>query len=355
MLNTDDFKKVITKLGLPVPSSERLNKILEVCGPSITDKINLANYGDPAAEEYVTTVLKCASSFCESTLRSALLSHSFEEIFRVGMAQGPIFFRALNAISKKSGDASNARTYLLAYFKEIEPIVVASDPDRLPNMVRSKIQNNVPNSVGSDARSASTVQSSVKTVAQDIKIRPQYVEPTVRSAPEEKLQVSKLQKEYGSYHAYGSKYALCFGEGLAADGKTHIINIDGAPAVNPRQYDWSRKIALQLTMEEMYRFLAVLQIKIASVKFMGHGKNHDKSFMFSVQEGNYFASLSQTERQTMSIQISAPSGIAISTMLLKQIYLNAPHLKNSTIEEMLCTLVKMDLAAIEKNSTKTAA
>lgn len=368
MTTSNSFHSLISKLGHPIPANERLSLIIETCGSTFTENLQRAAMGDVDADNYVKTVLKCASKFCETTLRNAALSHSFREILTVGLSQGSTFFRALNTLAKNEDEADVALTYMMNHFETID-ILPTSDPDRLPNMSQfypSKDDLIIP-AIEMVAESA-ILKKDVPPVhiiepilTQQVQVKKPQPQPQPQRPPqpqpEHDASPLKTNREYSSCHAYGTQYAMCFGEGLAADLKTHILNIDGAPAESPRKYDWSRKIAVQLTMEEMYRMLAVLQLKLASVKFMGHGQQHDKILSFTAQPENgcYYATLGQTGRKTMSVQISAGVGVSISTMILKQIFLNSPHLSKCTIDELLNTIVKLDIAAIEHKNRLVAA
>jgi hypothetical protein len=73
-----------------------------------------------------------------------------------------------------------------------------------------------------------------------------------------------------SVHVYGQKAALCF-EPTLTRSNVPTITLDAAVARGQRQYDWSSKIRLQLTRQELPVAAAVLLGFRAKCEFKNHG------------------------------------------------------------------------------------
>lgn len=277
-----------------------------IIGEKFVRELDAALTGDLESLESIKCILKATSDFTISVLEGCGLPSSTVSILALLMTEKQIFLRAVKALTDEN-EAEGAKAYLSQQFRAV---------DNGPSSLTGELANDLRNG------NASVLN----------------VEPT-----------------YYSHHAYGSKFAFCFGAGLAADKKSQVLNIDGAPATGVRKYDWTRKIAMQLDMEEIYRLLAVLQLKSEFARFANHGPNRDKTFTIRVQpkDGVFFATLSQNSRNNMSVQIPVTAGITISIILLRQIFEAYPHLDRSSLGELLETVVQMDRLSDEANKASS--
>ncbi len=119
----------------------------------------------------------------------------------------------------------------------------------------------------------------------------------------------------------------------------HTIQIEGALVLEGgqrKEFDWRNKIVVQLTVQEAYLALALLERFIPIVKFDGHGYAHDKSLHMSVQESHYFVRVMQRGRAAVAVPVRAADAVPIQALLYKQLIANEPHLR---IEDV-CTMVE---------------
>jgi len=86
---------------------------------------------------------------------------------------------------------------------------------------------------------------------------------------------------------YGGKSALTIEEDIT-QGEFHTVAIDAAMATGPRQYDWGKKIRIQLTRQELPATLAVMLGFNRSVEFKNHGTENNKGFSFEDQGDKVF-------------------------------------------------------------------
>ncbi|MFD2274245.1 hypothetical protein ACFS07_33140 [Undibacterium arcticum] len=126
----------------------------------------------------------------------------------------------------------------------------------------------------------------------------------------------------------------------------------GAKASGIRTYSWDKKIGIQLTQAEIFTVLSVLFFYACKkVSLEGHGPRHDKTFSIENQGGHFFFfKISQLGVGTFALPISGADAIPISTMLLKQIRLNAPHLSDTMILAMISNAVAIDTGNASEKS-----
>lgn len=155
---------------------------------------------------------------------------------------------------------------------------------------------------------------------------------------------------YYSFHIFGSSAALCISEARTRKGNQHTVQIEGAIALGGaggrRAFDWPNKITVQLTVQECYQVLALLENKLRSLKFDGHGREHDKSLRIEFQDSHYFVRLIQRNRTAVSVPVSAVDAIPIISLLYKQLLANEPHLTVSHIQAMTDRLASMTGATL---------
>lgn len=148
---------------------------------------------------------------------------------------------------------------------------------------------------------------------------------------------------YYSSHVYGKKGALCFSEGQTRIHNRATINVEGAVVLDgpSPQFDWRSKVIVQLTPEEMFLVLAVLNGRLDKVIFAGHGVAHDKMMEMHGQQNNYFVRLVQKGRVPVSVPILAMHALNLTSLLFQQIKSNHPHLSVEQMRVMEDQLVRM--------------
>lgn len=158
---------------------------------------------------------------------------------------------------------------------------------------------------------------------------------------------------YYSFKVFGQAAALCFSEAKTRIGGLHTVQIEGAGVLSggsSRRYDWPNKIIVQLTPQEAYQLLALLEHHIGEVKFDGHGQRHDKALHIEMQGNLYFVRLFQKGRAAIMVPVRPAEAMPLISLLYKQILLNEPHLDISAVQQMVLRMGTM----IEAPSTRKA-
>lgn len=160
-------------------------------------------------------------------------------------------------------------------------------------------------------------------------------------------QSAPAEPPYYSFKIFSSTAALCVAEATTRAERKHTINIEGAVALvssgGRKAFDWANKIVVQLTVQEAYLVLALLENKIRSLRFDGHGTKHDKSLQVEFQESHYYFRLTQRGRAAVAVPIRAVDSIQIVSLLYRQLLANEPHLQIEDMRTMVDRIAKMTL------------
>jgi hypothetical protein len=149
---------------------------------------------------------------------------------------------------------------------------------------------------------------------------------------------------YYSFKIVGTGAALCIAEAQTRATKQYTVNVEGAialPGAGPKTFDWPSKIVVQLTVQEAYQTLALLENKLPAVKFDGHGPKHDKSLHIEFQQSHYFVRVFQRGRQAIAVPIRPVDAISFKSLLYKQLLRNESHLRIDDIKAMLDQMASM--------------
>lgn len=150
---------------------------------------------------------------------------------------------------------------------------------------------------------------------------------------------------YYSFKIFGSSAALCVAEATTRAGNQHTVNIEGAIALGGegarKVFDWPNKIVVQLTVQEAYQVLALLENKVPSLRFDGHGRAHDKSLQIESQDTHYFVRLIQRHRTAIAVPVRPVDAIPLISLLYKQLLRNEPHLRIEDIRVMVERMASM--------------
>jgi hypothetical protein len=153
---------------------------------------------------------------------------------------------------------------------------------------------------------------------------------------------------YYNFPIFGSSGALCIAEATTRAGRQHTINIEGAVVLagggGRKAYDWPNKIVVQLTVQEAYQVLALLENKVRALRFDGHGRDHDKSLQIEFQDSHYFFRLIQRGRAAVAVQVRPVDSLPIVSLLYKQLLRNQEHMRIEDIRAMVDRMVQMTIA-----------
>lgn len=151
---------------------------------------------------------------------------------------------------------------------------------------------------------------------------------------------------YYSFKIVGTGAALCIAEAQTRATKQYTVNVEGAVALagaGPKTFDWPSKIVVQLTVQEAYQTLALLENKLPTVKFDGHGPKHDKSLHIEFQQSHYFVRVFQRGRQAVAVPMRPVDAIPFKSLLYKQLLRNESHLRIEDVKAMLEQMASMTL------------
>lgn len=138
-----------------------------------------------------------------------------------------------------------------------------------------------------------------------------------------------------SVHVYGGKAALCF-EADITKGGVPTIALDAASSTAPRQYDWSRKVRLQMTRHELPVVAAVLLGVMPSCEFKNHGQDNSKGFSIERQQGGkvYIKVFAKNEG-VRGVPVMAADVFYVTSLLLRQIQKSSPWLDGTSLMSLI--------------------
>lgn len=153
-------------------------------------------------------------------------------------------------------------------------------------------------------------------------------------------QPTPAKEHPASHHVYSSKAALCVEATTAgasehpndeATGKPfHTLQLELAPAIPGKRYDWGRKIIVQLTKRELHLFIGTLFGWIKCLEFAFHGPANDKTLRFEDQDGHLYVNVKQGKR-AIAVPVGAEEMFAITAMAVAALGKNAPELDSQTL------------------------
>lgn len=166
----------------------------------------------------------------------------------------------------------------------------------------------------------------------------------ISTAAPETAQAAPIKPPYYSFKIFGTAAALCISEARTRAGNQCTIQIEGALGLGVggrRHYNWQNKIIVQLTVQEAYLALALFENKLKSVRFDGHGVQHDKSLHIDFQERHYFVRMTQRGKAVVAVPVSPVDALQVVSLLYKQIRTNDPHLEIAQIRMFTERLAQM--------------
>lgn len=143
----------------------------------------------------------------------------------------------------------------------------------------------------------------------------------------------KRFKEKESIKIFGQKAALTIEEDITQGG-FHTIAIDAASMTAPKQYDWTNKIRIQVTRNELPALLSVFLGIISAVEYKNHGPENNKGFAFEDQGDKIFGKVFSKEG-VRALPITPEDSYFMSMIMARQLAKNYPVTSLSEIMAML--------------------
>lgn len=260
--------------------------------------------------------------------------------------------RVARAIEIADSNA-DARTYVVKTLLEFRPVTDAleggdtrgepspqSNPSRVTNMADHRRPNNpapasasAPPASGSDA-SDYPPEESGGYPDDDAPVPEGNRNPNPGRQARDSDNRDSKQREYVNVHVYGGKAALCF----SADETKHgvpTVQIDAAPLIGERTYNWSEKVTIQLTVGEMPHVAAVIFGVLPGCDYGNHGPDHKKGFKMENQPGKVFVQL-RAPGVSHAVPITAVDIWKVGNLFARQLRAGNRHL--TTFSDVLAML-----------------
>lgn len=134
-------------------------------------------------------------------------------------------------------------------------------------------------------------------------------------------------KDYLSHHVYGGKAALCWNVDETRAGEP-TIRLEAARSIGERKYDWSTKIGIQFTRDELTVTLAVLTGALDKVEGKNHGIGDQagKGFEIVDQGKNFFVRVFAPNAGACAVPMTPEDAFTVCSILLKQMQQGKPWL-----------------------------
>lgn len=148
------------------------------------------------------------------------------------------------------------------------------------------------------------------------------------------------EREYMSHHVYGGKAALCWDVDQTRNGDS-TIRLEAAKVIGERKYDWSNKITIQLTRDELPCVAAVFLGILQRTEGRNHGvgDQQGKGFEIEHQGNKLFVKVFAPQRPPCAVPISPEDAFTVASLLVRQIRKGKPWLSGNDIMTMLRAII----------------
>lgn len=171
---------------------------------------------------------------------------------------------------------------------------------------------------------------------QEQAVDPDEADVTARQVQDENAKPIQGQRpqDRASFHVYGGKAALCF-EADITRNDVHTIALDAASATGPKQYNWGKKVRLQMTRSELPIVTAVLLGVIPSCTFKNHGQDNSKGFSMERQGSKVFIKVFAKDEPVRAVPVEAADVFFVSSLFLRQLQANTPWMDAAGIAALI--------------------
>jgi hypothetical protein len=162
-----------------------------------------------------------------------------------------------------------------------------------------------------------------------------------RNAPQQQSQQGQgAEREFISHHVYGGKAALCWDVDKTKNGDD-TIRLEAAKAIGERKYDWSSKISIQLTRDELPCVAAVFLGILPETDGRNHGVGDQQGKGFEIQhQGNkLFVKVFAPQKPPCAVPVSPEDAFTVASLLVRQIRKGKPWLSGNDIMTMLRAII----------------
>ncbi|MBD8531679.1 MULTISPECIES: hypothetical protein [unclassified Massilia] len=286
-MKLSEITSILAQASLPALSRDQLLELAGSGGGKRFEASLLAfAAGERKARDELEATVRVLDAKTRATLRRVGGQLPVDQLVAIACREQRRFFDSIDAIKTGSARAASARSYLVELGAASVPMAAAPTPAATP-----------------------------------------AVDPP-----------------YYSFKIFSSGAALCIAEATTQAERKHTINIEGAVALaggTRKTFDWPNKIVVQLTVQEAYQVLALLENKIRSLRFDGHGRAHDKSLSIDFQDSHYFVRVTQRGRAAIALPVRPVDTIQIVALLYRQLLANEPHLQIADIRTLVARMASM--------------
>jgi len=235
-----------------------------------------------------------------------------------------MFAKALEFCQKNTQARDDVISILAHYKDQPEMVFVEQAPKGQPMLDAPPAQNNMDSPPPRQKRAAP--QQQAPAVNQSVPVS----NDTHPNAPTESHAGGQDHNESGQrnfvgHHVYGSKAALYFACDETRGGDATIA-IDGAMSVGNRQYNWGKKLRIQITRSDLINVAAVMFGLIEKVELSNYGADNTKRLMIANQGKNYFLNMSAKDYNQIAVPITASDVYEIRGLFLAQLMKNRPEI-----------------------------
>lgn len=165
----------------------------------------------------------------------------------------------------------------------------------------------------------------------------------VDAAPEE---YQNEDKKFISVHYFGGSAAMCFNASKKGEMNTIMLDSGDRFDINgSKKVDWKNAIHFQYTEQELVLMLAVLLGTQTIAEFKGHGAGNDKTFTIKAQKDEFYMSCSAKGLKMKGVPIKKLSAFSLTALVIRQLELNHPSLRNGGVVELTRNLSGDRIAA----------
>lgn len=228
-----------------------------------------------------------------------------------------LFAKAL-AYCTKNRDARDDVISILAHYKNQSDLVFEVSQQHQTMLDAAPNGNRLDNPPAKPQRAAANTRPKPS--------QPQESPPmTVQNTPKNTQSADNARQSFVGHHVYGNKSALYFAFDETRNGDATIA-IDGAMAVGTRQYDWSKKLRIQITRGDLPTVSAVVFGLLNKADLSNYGADNTKRLSIENQGKNFFLNMSAKDYNQIAVPISASDVFELRGLFLAQLLKNRPEI-----------------------------
>ena len=233
-----------------------------------------------------------------------------------------LFAKALAHCTSNSKARDDLIT-ILSHYNDQPELVVAANQSQYQNMhdpvsyKNNKAQASVEHH---QAQNSATGQQPQLTENQT-----EISQTSSPNSPVDQPHTDNSSQEFVGHHVYGKNAAMYFTYDKTRNGD-NTIAIDGAMSLGRRQYDWTKKLRIQITRSDLPNVAAVVFGLLKKVELSNYGADNTKRLMIENQGNKYFVNMSAKGYNQIAVPISASDIFEVRGLILAQLIKNRPEI-----------------------------